>query len=178
MLGTIKRELASEVAPKLFLSPLQAEKIGSSLDAFLAAPPVVDEIFAGAGRGSSLLKALALGTDKSVERVFRAHGIDVVFESATYFGSRFGIPVVSWIPDFQHRHLPHLFTRAQWQRRDFGFKTQIASNRTIMLSSQNAREDCERFYPKSIGKTAVVPFAIDFDPARHVGLARGNFSQI
>jgi glycosyltransferase involved in cell wall biosynthesis len=168
MLGTISREMPDKVCPKLFVSPQQAEKIGSSLDAFLSCPPIVNEIFAGAGRGRSLLKALTIGHDSAVEKVLREHGADIVFESAIFYGRQFGLPAVSWIPDFQHRHLSHLFTRAQWHRRDFGFKMQIASNRTIMLSSENARQDCEQFYPNSIGKTAVVPFAIDFEPARHV----------
>lgn len=168
MLGMIKGELAGVVAPKLFLSPAQAQKLNGSLDAFLAAPPVVDEIFADAGRGQRLARALIKGNDPEVEQVFRSHGVDLVFESAIFYGRKFGLPVVSWIPDFQHRHLPHLFTRAQWWRRDMGFKAQIATNRTIMLSSENAQTDCHAFYPTSRGKTQVVRFAIDFDPARHI----------
>jgi glycosyltransferase involved in cell wall biosynthesis len=168
MLGMIKGELSGNVAPKLFLSQAQAAKLKGSLDPFLVCPPIIDEVFADRGRGTRLARALALGSDRDAERVFKANGVDVVFESATFYGHRFGLPVVSWIPDFQHRHLPHLFTKPQWWRRDAGFRAQIATNRTIMLSSDNAREDCERFYPASRGKIKVVKFAIDFDPARHV----------
>lgn len=32
-----------------------------------------------------------------------------------------------------------------------------------MLSSENARKDCDMFYPKSIGGTAVVRFAAPID---------------
>ncbi|MBN9269164.1 MAG: hypothetical protein J0J15_02765, partial [Mesorhizobium sp.] len=43
MLGVISGELAGKMQAKLFLTPEQAEKIGASMDAFLAAPPIVDE---------------------------------------------------------------------------------------------------------------------------------------
>ena len=64
-----------------------------------------------------------------------SEGIDVAFEPAQFYGNRFPIPVISWIPDFQHRHLPHLFSRSAWWRRDIGFRLQASGNRTIMLSS-------------------------------------------
>jgi hypothetical protein len=168
MLGMIKAELPGKVAPKLFLSQAQAKMLNGSLDPFLACPPIIDEIFADQGRGKRLARAIVTGRDLNAERVFRAHRIDVVFESANFYGRWFGLPVVSWIPDFQHRHLPHLFTRPQRWRRDAGFRAQISTNRTIMLSSDNANDDCARFYPASRGKTEVVKFAIDFDPARHI----------
>jgi hypothetical protein len=39
---------------------------------------------------------------------------------------------------------------------------QIATNRLIMLSSEDARADCEQFYPKSKGRTHVVRFAVPY----------------
>jgi glycosyltransferase involved in cell wall biosynthesis len=37
---------------------------------------------------------------------------------------------------------------------------QLATHRTVLLSSEDARGDCERFYPQSLGKTAVARFAV------------------
>ncbi len=168
MLGVISGELAGKMQAKLFLTPEQAEKIGASMDAFLAAPPIVDEKVAGFGRGRNAIRALVGGSDADAAQMMTREGVDVVFEPAQFYGNRFPISVVSWIPDFQHRHLPHLFSRAAWWRRDLGFRLQTSGRRIILLSSGDAGKDCETYYPASRGKTAVVRFAIDLDPAPHI----------
>lgn len=111
-------------------------------------------------RNGSLLKSLVLGADPSIQSLFREHRIDVVFENAQFHGARLGIPAIAWIPDFQHRELPHLFSRAAWWKRELGFRAQIGAGRAIMLSSGNARDDCERHYPSTIGRTHLVRFAV------------------
>ncbi|MET3580430.1 glycosyltransferase involved in cell wall biosynthesis [Mesorhizobium robiniae] len=164
MLSVIASELHGKVQAKLFLTPEQHSSIGASFDHMLAAPAIVDGRVIGAGLGKRGLIALAGGTDRAFADLITAQGIDVVFEVAQWFGSRFPVPVVSWIPDFQHRRLPHLFPRSAWWRRDLGYRLQTSGNRTIMLSSGDALADCETFYPASRNKTAVVRFAIDLDP--------------
>jgi glycosyltransferase involved in cell wall biosynthesis len=110
-------------------------------------------------RVSGLAAALTLGLDRAAVAQFRANRIDVVFESARFFGWRLPYPAVAWFPDFQHRRLPQLFSSyARW-RRDLGFRIQIASGRTIMLSSESALQDCMRFYPGLTNPTSVVRFA-------------------
>lgn len=113
-----------------------------------------------ARRSASLLRSLALGADPATRRLFREHRIDVVFENAQFHGARLGIPAIAWIPDFQHRELPHLFSRAAWWKRELGFRAQIAAGRAIMLSSGDARDACERHYPATIGRTHLVRFAV------------------
>ncbi len=111
-------------------------------------------------RFASLLRSLLLGADPAMRRLLHEHRIDVVFENAQFHGARLGIPAIAWIPDFQHRELPHLFSRAAWWRRELGFRAQIAAGRTIMLSSHDARDACERHYPATVGRTHVVRFAV------------------
>lgn len=118
----------------------------------------------GARRNASLLRSLVLGADPATRRMFHEHGIEVVFENAQFHGARLGIPAIAWIPDFQHRELPHLFSRAAWWKRELGFRAQIAAGRTIMLSSHDARAACERHYPATVGRTHVVRFAV---PSEH-----------
>jgi len=111
-------------------------------------------------KARSLAMSLVMGRDVRVQKLFRQHGIDVVFESAHFFGARLGIPAIAWIPDFQHRILSHLFTRAGYWKRELGFRAQVASGRTIMLSSEDSRLACEHFYPSTRGRTHAVRFAI------------------
>jgi glycosyltransferase involved in cell wall biosynthesis len=100
------------------------------------------------------------GVDRPAWEVFRTSGIDLVFEPANFYGWRLPIPAIAWVPDFQHRRLPHLFTRSAWIRRELGLRAQIASGRQIMVSSHSAKADCLRFYPGTKGRIHVVRFAV------------------
>jgi glycosyltransferase involved in cell wall biosynthesis len=118
-----------------------------------------DSVTAGQGTARSI-GALLAGRASDVAREFAGHGIDLVFEASQFYGWRFALPCLTWIPDFQHRHLPQMFSRAYWWRRDLGYRIQVGAGRTIMLSSEDARRDCETFYPTTRGRTVVVPFAV------------------
>lgn len=168
-LRLITSRLVNEIEPWVFLSPDEAAKYGDEIAPLVSNRLIVDPGIAVAGRGSSLVRALVTGTDRSLERLLVAKRIDVAFENASFYGTRFGIPVVSWMPDFQHRHMPEMFNRVNWWRRDLGFRLQISAGRTIMLSSETARDDLERFYPQAKGREHVVRFAIDLDIAYFLG---------
>lgn len=113
-----------------------------------------------ARRNRSLAWALVYGADEPLRRLFLRQRVDVVFESAQFFGRRLGIPAIAWLPDFQHRKLPQLFSRFARAKRDLGFRAQIAAGRTVMLSSHDACRDCVRFYPVTRGRTHAVHFAV------------------
>lgn len=123
---------------------------------------VKSKVFNKSSQTKRLLKAITFGKDTEALKVFKKNGINVLFESANYYGWQFPIPTIAWIPDFQHRHLKHLFSFFSYWKRELGFKAQISTNRLIMLSSENARQDCEKFYPKSKGNTHVVSFAVPY----------------
>jgi len=111
--------------------------------------------------GRGLLSTLALGIHGPAAAQFRARQIDVVFESARFFGWRLPFPAIAWFPDFQHRLLPSLFSRRAYWQRELGFRIQIASGRHIMLSSASALEDLRRFYPGVANGVSVVRFATE-----------------
>ncbi len=169
MLSVMQSHLGGQVQAQLFLSPHEAQENYELFAPLLVEPPVVDPLFENAGRGKSLQKAMLSGRDKGLEAFLKGHKIDLMFENAVFYGWRFGVPVLSWMPDFQHHHMPEMFSRKGWWQREIGFRMQTKWQRTVMLSSQTARADCERFYPSTKGRTAVVPFAINLDPADHLG---------
>ena len=107
-----------------------------------------------------LRQALFAGRDQAAASAFAEQDINVVFEAAQFYGWRFPVPAVAWIPDFQHRYLQHLFDFKAYWKREIGFRAQILSGRRVMLSSDDARQDCERFYPSTRGRTHVVRFAV------------------
>jgi glycosyltransferase involved in cell wall biosynthesis len=150
---------ADHISPILFCGEDADEH---ALHAFLEVGDIEvirSSIFNAQKKSSNILRAFLFGVDSNALQLFRQHKIDVVFENATFYGRRFPIPAIAWLPDFQHRHLRNYFGfRAYW-RRELGFRAQVASGRMIMLSSEAARKDCEHFYRKARGNTAVVRFA-------------------
>jgi len=121
------------------------------------------EIFNGSNTNARLTQAFLYGKDRAAERIFEEHAIDVVFEPAAYYGWRFAVPAIAWVPDFQHRHLPEMFERKTYWKRELRVRAQVATGRHILLSSEDARRDCEKFYPGSRGRTSVVRFAVIAD---------------
>ena len=132
----------------------------------LAGIPGVEVVRSAAFEGrAGLAAALALGLDRQAAAEFRTQEIEAVFESARFFGWRLPYPAVAWFPDLQHRSLPQLFPAAARWRREMGFRVQIASGRTIMLSSDSALRDFRKYYPGAKNKTCTVRFATQPSPA-------------
>jgi glycosyltransferase involved in cell wall biosynthesis len=107
-----------------------------------------------------LLQSVVFGKNNEFDNLFQRNGIDVIIENACFFGWRFKIPTIAWMPDFQHRHLPDMFSFLTYWKREIGFRAQIFSGRAILLSSENAKKDFGSFYSFRKRKVFVVPFSV------------------
>lgn len=85
--------------------------------------------------------------------------IDLVFEMTNYLGP-LPVPVVSWIPDAQHRLLPHLFSWRERLQRDLEFRQRLTRRTHVILSSQAALGHIQAFMPHPRARLHVVPFAV------------------
>lgn len=121
---------------------------------------VASNVFDQKRKGRRLLDAFISGKDRGAEKIFKQNRIDVIFDPAVYYGRSFGIPAVAWITDFQHRQFPELFNGFAYWKRELGFRAQMAGGMTIMVSSETARQDLEKYYPSARGAIFVVPFAV------------------
>jgi glycosyltransferase involved in cell wall biosynthesis len=167
LVRALSEHASDRVQPVLFFGNDIDENEASPFEQITGAIVIRNAAFDEANKARRLRQALLTGCDKVAAIEFAAHEIECVFESAQFYGWRFPLPVVAWIPDFQHRRLRHLFDFKQYWRREVGFRAQVLSGRPIMLSSENARQDCERFYPDTRGRTHVVRFAVP--TARAIG---------
>jgi len=149
-----------KIAPVLFVDPMLTQSELSDFSSISGLEVVASHAFSQRQVNASSLKAVVLGRDKKIKEVLKKHNIDLLFESARFFGWRIGIPVIAWIPDLQHRELPELFGRWAWWKRDLGFRLQIATGRKIMVSSFDAKSACERNYRTDKGQVEVVSFAV------------------
>lgn len=78
-----------------------------------------------------------------------------------------------WIPDFQHRHLPELFSPEECRRRDETIAQLVEEAPAVVFSSESAAADFAGFFPRQRGKAKVLTFATTpFDlPADDAALA-------
>jgi glycosyltransferase involved in cell wall biosynthesis len=157
LFAALNRYRQGEIAPVVFAGE---QDDAADLEA-LARIPGVETAQSAAfdRRRAGLAAALSLGLDYAAVAEFRERKVDVVFESARFFGWRLPYPAVAWFPDLQHQRLPQLFSPASRWQRELGFRAQIASGRTIMLSSESAFRDCQKLYPAAVRRTSVVRFA-------------------
>ncbi len=127
----------------------------------------------GQGKLASLRRALAARgvlppQPSPYGRLLRERGVDCLF-AASDFGPRLDLPLVAWIPDFQHRHLPRMFSPAELRQRDLAFQRIIAHADRIVLSSRQALEDLQSFSPQGAGKGRVVNFVAHLPPGVREG---------
>jgi glycosyltransferase involved in cell wall biosynthesis len=87
------------------------------------------------------------------------HRIDFIYP---YFTTKFkkGQPAsAAWIPDFQHKYLPQLFTFTNIVARNKELENTAKYASTIVVSSNSAEKDLQTFLPDCKGKVRVLPFA-------------------
>ena len=103
-------------------------------------------------------KSLMRGRDIAAEEIYSVDEVQGVFENAFFHGAKTSFPVLAWIPDFQHRHLPDLFPARRYWKRDIGFRMQLKHRDHVLLSSQDANDDLTRFYPSHNVQSHVLRF--------------------
>ena len=107
------------------------------------------------------------GRNREFRRAIEGSGCDflypLTYDNAYNLGVTFPIGALpcawaGWIPDFQHRHLPQLFSEKEIKKRDAGIAALAQEARTIVLSSESAAEDFRKFYPAHAAKARVLTF--------------------
>jgi glycosyltransferase involved in cell wall biosynthesis len=69
-----------------------------------------------------------------------------------------GIRTINWIPDFQHVHLPQMFSSDEIKRRDESFMQIIKDSDAVILSSHDALKDLKNFASEYENKAKILQF--------------------
>jgi glycosyltransferase involved in cell wall biosynthesis len=107
-----------------------------------------------------LVQSLVWGRDSAAQRLFDEYRVDIVFESADFYGWRFPFKTIAWIPDLQHKKLRKYFSHFAFWKREIGFRFQIWGGRHIMVSSEDACQDFIEFYKVRSNRMHVVRFSV------------------
>ncbi|MEX2644202.1 MAG: class I SAM-dependent methyltransferase [Acetobacterales bacterium] len=65
---------------------------------------------------------------------------------------------IYWIPDLQHLHLPGNFSGADAERRNRETQAMLDSGAVVVVSSESARRDVERFFPGTQARIETLSF--------------------
>lgn len=79
------------------------------------------------------------------------------------YGKIFVTKKIGWIPDFQDKHLPHLFSTEELHNRDLKYKSLIKNSDLLICSSYDALNDLNAFYPGYENKCRVLQFVSNID---------------
>lgn len=83
------------------------------------------------------------GENSALFFILKRYRIDLL--SHHYFPKYLGVSSMPWIPDFQHKVLPHYFTDKKIAYRDRVFSKYLRSQR-VLFSSESAKKDALSFY--------------------------------
>lgn len=138
--------------PKAERPTIRLLGIPAAVATFVAEHPGVfspREIYAQ-GPLQRLLRKIGLGStpvDGGIDLVYPGFG--VAAPCAT---------TMRWIPDFQHRYLPHLFSSQEIAARDRSIGAIAEKPGTVVLSSKVAADDFHRFFPDHVATPRVWHF--------------------
>lgn len=88
---------------------------------------------------------------------FRSKGINVISHSE-FCDPASDLKKINWIPDFQHVHLPEMFSEEEIALRDNHYKNLALESDIIVFSSNNALNDFKTFAPEYSSKGRLLPF--------------------
>ncbi|MBD2260790.1 glycosyltransferase [Pseudanabaena sp. FACHB-2040] len=90
--------------------------------------------------------------------VMKKGKIDFLYPTSAPTREPFALRSCPWIPDFQHKYLPHLFSEAEIERRDREHSAIARHSTRVVLSSKAAESDFKKFFPTSQTRTEVLQF--------------------
>jgi glycosyltransferase involved in cell wall biosynthesis len=152
----------------IFLSLLEFKKI-NSLQIILITDDVSeivkrDAIYLEADKIFALPKKIFFGLIGTLYRYIylaywlRKNKVDGLYPMESIFLHLLGIKGASWIPDFQHIHLPHLFSNGEIRQRNRNASRLSYFASDIVFSSRNALHDFNSFYPRSKARPHLLNF--------------------
>ena len=104
------------------------------------------------------------GLDDGLAQAAAELRLDAVYLAMRSPQSRPACALVGYVPDYQHRHLPHLFSTEERAQRDQVFGALVAASDAMVMNARAVAEDMRRFTPEPLPGLHVLPFSPNLDP--------------
>jgi glycosyltransferase involved in cell wall biosynthesis len=99
------------------------------------------------------------GTSRDLLASLQEIKADVVFPCMASLGRGFPVPWIGYLLDFQHRHLPHLFSWFELRYRQWKFNAILRDAETIVVNARAVKADALAFRPQTRATITALPFA-------------------
>ena len=107
----------------------------------------------------SWLNTARLKKPVSLERLIKATQTSALFPSNFLSKPYTSISHISWIPDLQHVRYPQFFSEEEHTKRNILYRKYIESSNHLVVSSQDAFNDLNRYFSIDPQKVSIIPFA-------------------
>jgi glycosyltransferase involved in cell wall biosynthesis/GNAT superfamily N-acetyltransferase len=104
------------------------------------------------------------GLDDGLAQAAADLRLDAVYLAMRLPKPRPDCALVGYVPDYQHRYLPHLFAKRELAERDDVFRRLVAGSDAMVMNARAAAEDMRRFTPAPLPGLHVLPFSPNLDP--------------
>lgn len=94
----------------------------------------------------------------SIRKVMDMYAIDITLPCATPLKVTKKHKWIGYLPDCQHRYLPHLFSQKEIRQRDKDYQTMIDTQKTILVNSVDTKNDLVKFYGAQHKQIHNLPF--------------------
>ena len=165
--------LPQEEKPILYFAVGQGYRMEEYRDLGNLLPPLK---YYGFPRGQSLKSKFTSAIEyglrnqwpKSLKRLTEINHLSALYPLQYSLGREFPSAWIGWIPDFQHKHMPHFFSDDEIRARDERFLQLIQDAPHAVVSSEAAYRDLIRWFPTA-DKVSVFPFVSVAPPEWYVG---------
>ncbi|WP_184542690.1 glycosyltransferase family 4 protein [Mucilaginibacter sp. FT3.2] len=93
----------------------------------------------------------------AVNQIVEKYNIDA-FSHSFIYGPDINCIKINWIPDFQHVHLPKLYSKLHLLVRDYRLRSLARYSDIVILSSYDALNDYKKFTPEYTDRARVIHF--------------------
>jgi glycosyltransferase involved in cell wall biosynthesis len=156
LLGAIDAVPGRKLQPVLFVGTRYAEEWRDFFpDQEMVVTPLL-EPWSPAWTMRKGIQALT-ARDFMLTALLARHGVRVVSHGIG-FGPNSSVKSLGWVPDFQHVHLPSMFSAGERHQRDKSFHRLCRQCDVVLVSSEDARKDLVAFHPLAVNKVRVLRF--------------------
>lgn len=108
-----------------------------------------------------------LGYELLLDRFLKENNVQVMAFGIPPDGSK--IPTLGFVPDFQHLHLPEMFSETERRSRDAGYMKTIQKSGLLVLLSETVKRDLELFAGEHVHKARVLKPVANIPPSTYEG---------
>jgi len=104
------------------------------------------------------------GLDEGLAQAVADLRLDAIYLATRLPGSLPDCALVGYVPDYQHRHLPHLFSAKELAERDEVFGSLVAGSDAVVMNARTVEEDIRRYASGHLPGMHVLPFSPNLEP--------------